>query len=122
MSRANRTKLLDRSYNKRDAQLFIIATEGVKTEKRYFEVWLCLHLDDLDPKDTNSQDFKRRLQSILGGYNSSNLDVTPFVENIQDAIRRAKQLHPNANQHWPPNPGSHVYRVVNMLLKAMKQS
>ncbi|MDV3001863.1 MAG: hypothetical protein N5P05_003469 [Chroococcopsis gigantea SAG 12.99] len=33
MGKANRTKLLDRSYNNRDAQLFVIATEGAKTEK-----------------------------------------------------------------------------------------
>jgi hypothetical protein len=37
MGRSNRTKLLDRIYNTRDAKLFIIATEGAKTEKRYFE-------------------------------------------------------------------------------------
>ena len=198
--RANRTKLLDRSYNTRDAQLFIIATEGAKTEKRYFEifkdsrikvevlptgednksapeyvikrlnefaqqydlgeedtlwlvldvdrwgaeklssicrqakqkkyrlaisnpcfeVWLCLHLDDLDPKDTTPKAFKIRLRAIRGSYNSSNFDVAPFAEHIQDAIRRAKELHPKANQNWPPTPGSHVYRVVEMLLKAMR--
>lgn len=198
MRKANRTKLLDRSYNTRDAQLFIIATEGVKTEKSYFkifsnsrikieiiatgaandsapqhvierlnefaqkydlgkedtlclvldvdrwgernlssvcrqakqkkyclaisnpcfEAWLCLHLDNLNPNDTTCQHFKTRLQSMLGSYNSSNIDVSHFVEHIQDAVQRAKQLHPNTNQNWTPTPGSHVYRVVEMLLKA----
>jgi hypothetical protein len=36
MRKSKRTKLLDRTYNTRDAQLFIIATEG-KTEKPYFD-------------------------------------------------------------------------------------
>jgi RloB-like protein len=201
MQKSNRTKLLDRSYNIRDAQLFIIATEGAKTEKSYFEifrnsrikievlatgakndsaphhvierlnefsekydfgekdslwlvldvdnwgnknlstvcrqakqkkyrlaisnpcfeVWLCLHLIDLDPTDTTCQDFKTRLRSILGSYNSSNLDASPFLEHIQAAIERAKKLHPNANQNWPLTPGSHVYRVIEMLFIAMKK-
>jgi hypothetical protein len=200
MRKSNRTKLLDRSYNTRDAQLFIIATEGAKTEKRYFdffqdsrikievlptgttnnsapqhvierlnefsekydfgekdtlwlvldvdrwgaknlslvcrqskqkkyrlaisnpcfETWLCLHLTDLDPADTTCQDFKARLRSILGSYNSSNLDVSAFSSHMQIAIQRAKKLHPNANQSWTPTPGSHVYRLVEMLLTAMK--
>lgn len=199
MRKARRTKLLDRSYNMRDAQLFIIAAEGAKTEKSYFEIfydsririevlstgeandsapqyvierlnefaqkydlgkedtlclvldvdrwgarnlssvcrqakqkkyrlaisnpcfeaWLCLHFSDLDPNDKTCQDFKARLRSILGSYNSSNIDIALFKDYIQDAVRRAKQLHPNANQNWTPSPGSHVYRVVEMILKAM---
>ena len=198
MKKARRTKLLDRSYNTRDAQLFIIATEGAKTERSYFEIfhdsrikievlatgeandsapqhvierlnefaqkynlgeedtlwlvldvdrwgpknlssvcrqakqkkyrlaisnpcfeaWLCLHFDNLDPNDKTCKDFKKRLQSVLGSYNSSNIDVAPFVENIQEAVRRAKQLHSDDNQNWDPTPGSHVYRVIEMILKA----
>ncbi len=198
MKKAHRTKLLDRSYNTRDAQLFIIATEGAKTEGSYFkifhdsrikievlatgeandsapqhvierlnefgqkynlgeedtlwlvldvdrwgsrtlssvcrlakqkkyrlaisnpcfEAWLCLHLDNLDPNDKTCKDFKKRLQLVLGSYNSSNIDIAPFVEHIQDAVRRAKQLHPDDNQNWTPTPGSHVYRVIEMILKA----
>lgn len=206
MGKSNRTKLLDRTYNTRDAQLFIIATEGAKTEKPYFQIfqdsrikveiiptgednksapqyviqklnefsqqydfgendtlwlvldvdhwatgrhiknlnevcreaknkkyglaisnpcfetWLCLHLDDLDPNDKTCDDFEKRLRLILGSYNKSNLDTAPYVEHIEDAIRRAKQLHPNGKQNWPATPGSHVYRVVEMILKAMRKS
>jgi len=35
--RLRRTRLLDRRVNVRDASLFVIATEGSETEKRYFE-------------------------------------------------------------------------------------
>lgn len=198
MRKSNRTKLLDRTYNTRDAQLFIIATEG-KTEKPYFDIfqdsrikveilptgednksapeyvierlnefaqkydlgeedslwlvvdvdrwgqtklssvcreakqknyglaisnpcfeaWLCLHLQDLDPKDKTCQDFDKRLRLILGSYNKSNLDTTPYIERIDDAIGRAKKLHPNPNHNWPSTPGSHMYRVVEMIQKAM---
>ncbi|NER21689.1 MAG: RloB domain-containing protein [Symploca sp. SIO1B1] len=199
MKKSRRAKLLDRNYNTRDAQLFIIATEGAKTEKPYFdmfqdprikvevlptgekndsapqhvierlnqfaekyqlgkedslwlvldvdcwgdknlstvcrqakqkkyhlaisnpcfETWLWLHLDDLDPNDKTCKDFKKRLRSELGSYNSSNLDITPYAQKIPDAVQRAKELHPNANQNWPPTPGSHVYRVVEILLKVI---
>ena len=36
MRRINRTKLLDRQHDRRDAKLFIVATEGKETEKQYF--------------------------------------------------------------------------------------
>ncbi len=41
MSKINRTKLLDRQHDRRDARLFVIATEGAVTEKsilRHLEV------------------------------------------------------------------------------------
>jgi hypothetical protein len=202
MERINRTKLLDRSYNVRDARLFIIATEGAKTEKSYFEsfgnprlkvevvaagadnksapeyvmerldefaqkydlnvddslwlvldvdrwgdeklstvcrqakqkkyqlaisnpcfeAWLCLHFGDLDPTDITCKDFKKRLRSILGGYNSSNLDAALFADKIVEAIERAKELHPNISENWPPTIGSHIYRLVEMITGAMSKN
>lgn len=200
MKKSNRTKLLDRQYNYRDARLFIIATEGSKTEKQYFslfrdsrikieilptgednmsapqyvlerldefiqkydmtpedtlwllfdvdrwgaknisaicregrqknyqlgisnpcfEVWLYLHFDDLDPNDRTCKDFETSLRNKLGSYNKSNLDLEAFEDCIEDAVERAKKLHPNSQQNWPPTPGSHVYRVVQTILKALK--
>jgi hypothetical protein len=38
MGRINRTKLLDRRQDRRDARLFVIATEGKETEKQYFNM------------------------------------------------------------------------------------
>lgn len=201
MKKRNRTKLLDRQYNNRDATLFVIATEGRETEKQYFsmfrdsrikieilptgednksapqyvlerldefaqkynmtpedtlwlifdvdrwgvknisaicreakqknyqlgisnpcfEAWLYLHFDDLDPNDTTCKDVEARLRNKLGCYNKSNLDLDSFKDYIEDAVQRANNLHPHHQQHWPPTPGSHVYRVIQMLLKALKQ-
>lgn len=39
MGKINRTKLLDRQHDRRDARLFVIATEGKKTEKQYFAMF-----------------------------------------------------------------------------------
>lgn len=39
MALTSRQKLLDRNANTRDAKIFIIATEGAETEKKYFETF-----------------------------------------------------------------------------------
>ncbi|MEQ8975815.1 MAG: RloB family protein [Coleofasciculus sp. C1-SOL-03] len=201
MSRINRTKLLDRQPDRRDAKLFIVATEGEVTERQYFgmfhstkikvevlatgddhksapqyvlnrlndfnekydlndddmlwlvfdvdrwspnnlslvcreakqknyhlaisnpcfEVWLCLHFADLDPQDTNCQDFKARLRMLLGSYNSSKLNLSLYEPKIADAVARAKQLHSTATQNWPPTSGTHVYRLVEILLQSLNK-
>jgi len=199
MGRINRTKLLDRQHDRRDAKLFIVATEGKETEKQYFgmfhstrikvevlatgddsksapqyvlerlntfneqynlneddmlwlvldvdrwgaknlsmvcrqakqkdyylavsnpcfEIWLCLHFEDLSPEDKTCQDFKSRLRTLLGSYNSSNLDLPLYKPNIADATNRAKLLHPKFQENWPPTLGTHVYRLVEILLQSL---
>jgi RloB-like protein len=200
MGKTNRNKLLDRSYNVRDARLFVIATEGAKTEKSYFEsfgnprlkvevvaagadnksapeyvmerldefakkydlsaddslwlvldvdrwgdeklstvcrqskqkkyqlaisnpcfeTWLCLHFGSLDPNDITCKDFKKRLRSLLGSYNSSNFDPTQLMDKIVEAVERAKELHPNIKENWPPTTGSHVYRLMEIIIDSMQ--
>lgn len=202
MIKVSRTKLLSRQHDRRDARLFIVATEGAITERQYFqifnntrikvevlatgedhksalqhvlerlnefkekydlddedmlwlvldvdswgsrnlssvcrqakqkgyqlaisnpcfEVWLCLHFGDLNPEDSKSRDFKVRLRTILGSYNSSNLDLSLYKPYIKDAIVRAKQLHPNTRQNWPPTFGTHVYRLVDILYRVLELS
>ncbi|WP_310490079.1 RloB family protein [Chamaesiphon sp. VAR_69_metabat_338] len=193
----NRTKLLDRKHDRRDARLFIIATEGAVTEQQYFEmfdssrikvkvlptgsdnqsapdyvldrlnsfteefdlheddmlwlvldvdrwgdeklsfvcreakqknynlaisnpcfeVWLCIHFDDLDSEDKTCKQFKARLRKILGSYKSSNLDLPKYAPNLAEAVERAKILHPDLQQNWPPTIGTHVYRLVELLIQ-----
>jgi len=200
MRRINRTKLLDREHDRRDARLFIVATEGNKTEKQYFamfhstrikvkvlptgddnksapeyvlerldafkeqydlneedmlwlvldvdrwgdknlsqvcsearqknynlaisnpcfEVWLYLHFDDLHPEDRTCREFKARLRTLLGGYKSSNLDLSKYKPYIADAVKRAKSLHPPSSHNWPPTLGTHVYKLVEILLESLK--
>ena len=198
MGKINRTKLLDRQHDRRDARLFIIATEGANTEKQYFEmfgnsrikvevlatgsdnksapkyvldrldsfkeqfdlheddmlwlvidvdrwnkggqlsqvcreakqkkyqlavskpcfeVWLYLHFGDLDPEDKTCDHFEIRLRKILGSYNRSNLDLSQYEPYLAAAVERAKILHPDLQQNWPPTIGTHVYRLVEVLLQ-----
>lgn len=198
MSKINRTRLLDRPHDFRSSKLFVIATEGEKTEEQYFrlfhssqiririlptgedgrsspqhvierlnafkqedgidendmlwlvvdvdrwhrlksvcaeakekgyylavsnrcfEVWLCLHFQDLLPEDKICDDFKRRLRTILGSYNSSNLDLSKYKPYIQDAISRAKKLDINPNENFPSTLGTHVYKLVESIQENLK--
>lgn len=199
MGKINRTKLLDREHDRRDAKLFIVATEGKETEKQYFgifnstrikveilattedgksspeyvlerldifkerydlneddmlwlvsdvdrwgskklssvcsqarqkgynlaisnpcfELWLTLHFEDLNPLDRTCDHFQARLRTILGSYNKSNLDISCYEKTIEMAINRAKNLHPSSQQDWPPTLGTHVYRLVEILLQSL---
>jgi RloB-like protein len=201
MGKINRTKLLDRQHDRRDARLFVIATEGRKTEKQYFamfnssrikveilatgddgksapqhvlerlngfreqysldeddllwfvsdvdrwptdnlsavcreatqknyglaisnpcfEVWLCLHLIDLSPDDRTCKDFEKRLRATLGKYTKNNLDLPVYQEKIAAAIDRAKNLHPDPQTYWPTTIGSHVYRLVEILVQSLQE-
>jgi len=200
MGKIKRTKLLDREHDRRDAKLFIVATEGKETEKQYFgmfkssrikveilattedgksapeyvlerldkfkerydlskddmlwlvsdvdrwrdkklssvcsqarqkgynlaisnpcfEVWLTLHFEDINTQeDKDCDEFKKRLRIILGSYNGSKLDISAYKPKIKDAVNRAKNLHPSSQQDWPPTLGTHVYRLVEILLKSL---
>ena len=199
MGKIKRTKLLDRQQDRRDAKLFIVATEGKETEKQYFrlfnssrikveilattedgksspeyvlerldifkerydldeddmlwlvsdvdrwgpkklssvcsqarqkgynlaisnpcfEVWLTLHFEDINTQDRTCDNFKARLRTILGSYNGSNLDISAYQQNIENAVNRAKNLHQIFRQDWPPTLGTHVYRLVEILLESL---
>ncbi len=84
-----------------------------------FEVWLYLHHDDLDHEPIKAKEMKQKLKDLLGGYNSSKLDLTKFEEHIEehieDAIKRAKALDQNQNERWPTKTGTHVYKIVEKI-------
>lgn len=80
-----------------------------------FETWLYLHCDDLDHEPIRADAMKQKLRDLLGAYNSSNLDLEQFAENIENAISRAKALDTNEEERWPSRTGSHVYKVVEKI-------
>ena len=76
-----------------------------------FETWLYLHHDDLSHEHFSSGDMKQKLTDLLGGYNSSHLDLDKF-KNVDDAIHRAKELDDTPDERWPVKTGTHVYKIV----------
>lgn len=95
-----------------------------------FEIWLIMHLKDIT--DYNEQEISKLLENksesrkknhidvVLGdlqgrGYNKKpNPDI--FLPLIKTAIERAKKLD-NEKESYPKKIGSHVYKLIEKLLK-----
>jgi len=83
-----------------------------------FEVWLILHFVDHDRAQRTAQQTKRYLSTVLGGYNSSNLQRERFESrNIAMAVKRAQEMDSDKAAPWPPNPGTRIYLLVARLLE-----
>ncbi|WP_016949316.1 RloB family protein [Anabaena sp. PCC 7108] len=85
-----------------------------------FESWLYLHFDNLSPDDKPCRIIEDKLREKLGSYNKSNLDLSLYKENIEEAVERARYLDTNHNHNWPHTPGTRVYKLVEILLKAIQ--
>lgn len=81
-----------------------------------FEIWLLLHhTEDLSGIVT-PDDCERRLRSILGSYNKTDLNIARFPPTaIRTAITRARQVTPDL-RGWPTTPGTQVYALLETLL------
>lgn len=97
-----------------------------------FEFWLLLHIKDVgeyneqelkaifeNKKIPNSRKtyIKRLLGELLeDGYNETRPKPQRFFPHIDIAISRAKRLD-NLNEDYPTNLGSHVYKLVEKIIK-----
>ncbi len=81
-----------------------------------FELWLWLHLADVDTSLNNGDKLKSALKQFPGGYNEANLQVDRFHPGIQDAMERARNLSGNGSYPVPEFPGTHVPRLMERIL------
>ncbi len=104
MSKINRTKLLDRQHDRRDAKLFIIATEGEATEKQYFGLFQSTKikvevLATGDDHKSAPQYVLARLNDFNAKYDLNDDDMLWLVfdvdrwtsQNLSSVCREAKQ-------------------------------
>ena len=85
-----------------------------------FELWLWVHHAEAEAAFVDSEGREKqkcktiedKLRQQLGSYSKSNLDVTPYMPRVEDAVRRAKALDVDADALWPAQPGTHVYKVI----------
>lgn len=82
-----------------------------------FEVWLYLHLDELSGEFKLCKQIEDQIRAKVGSYNKSHLDLSVYKDKIPEAIDRAKALDTNPRQYWPKTTGTHVYKVVEILLE-----
>lgn len=97
-----------------------------------FEFWLLLHLEDVgeyseeDKKelfenkkiDGHRNKIELKILEKCDSYNKSNPDFTKFLPNINVAIERAEKLNIDKNERWPNGLGTHVYLLVEKLIKS----
>lgn len=105
-------------------EISIIADDSLKkgfslaVSNPCFELWLYLHHAELDKLEKYECDyFASQLKTLLGSYNKSNLNIDKFKDKIEIAVDRAKKLHKNLAEKWPSSTGTHVYKVVEKILK-----
>ena len=98
----------------------------------FFEFWLYLHHCEVVDEDkthantVNNPYFKNRMKDVAGvrltgSNNKKPLEVDYNIDRVQDAIKRAKDLHTNKYEQWPAQLGSHVYFLVDKFLELCEQ-
>lgn len=126
----------------RDAKLVVIAAEGQKTEKVYFDDLAYtfhnprIHVEVLERLNSFRRQYKlrpdydqlwlvldvdrwgeRKLLMLLGSYNKSAPDTSVFLPHVQLAIGRAKNLDLHPEHRWPNDLGSRVYLLAEVILE-----
>jgi len=83
-----------------------------------FELWLLLHFRD-GWETVTAADLCRLLDSpdCFTGYHKENYDVRTLMAKVGDAIRRAKTSDRAAPDQWPLPGMTHVYRVVENIIR-----
>ncbi len=96
-----------------------------------FEFWLLLHVKNISDITLEETDLllengkisnrKRYIDTYLGsilddGYNKTNPKPERFFPHIKLAIKQGKELN-STNEDFPTNLGSHVYKIVERLIK-----
>ncbi|MBI3922504.1 MAG: RloB domain-containing protein [Armatimonadetes bacterium] len=86
---------------------------GMAVSNPCFELWLYLHHADVAAATIfTSQQMKKELSNLLGGYDHTNLQLERFQPFVDDAVRRADELDLQPNERWPSRTSTHVYRVM----------
>lgn len=95
-----------------------------------FEFWLLLHIKTLAEYSTEELDFilankkvsakknyiDKEISNIIGSYNKSNPKLEQILPSVNSAIKQAKELD-IIDEDFPSGLGSHIYKVVEKLIK-----
>lgn len=109
---------------KKQGNMFVAGTNPC------FEFWLLLHVKDFSEISSIEKQYllenrkvtssKRYIDKFLGeqigGYNKTNPQPARFLPTVEFAIKQASLLD-TPREDFPSDLGSHVYRVVQTLIK-----
>ena len=85
-----------------------------------FELWLLLHFQDAELPYADCAAVIERLRPHVGGYNKSKIRLDPYTfDRVREAAARARALEGERDTRWPNPPGTHVFKVVERLLRLL---
>ncbi|MHB0955921.1 MAG: RloB family protein [Pirellulaceae bacterium] len=81
-----------------------------------FELWLLLHFCDCATEYKGCSEVEQRLSRAAGGYCKCRCDRLKIqVQQVEDALRRARALDRDEKDVIPMYPVTRVYRLVELL-------
>lgn len=94
-----------------------------------FELWLLLHLEDVEQFDENTKFdllhnrknksgitwLKKRMKDVLGSYSESSYDALSLIPYAPKAMERARKMDTNPQDRWPQSIGSRVYLLMESI-------
>ena len=114
------------------AQQCLQANIGFAMSNPCFELWLLLHITGVDifnstdlaemlenkKVNKNRTWIEKKLSDLLeDGYNKSNIRAERFLSSCTIAVKRAEAMDKTPTHRWPNELGTHVYKLVNNILK-----
>jgi hypothetical protein len=87
-----------------------------------FETWLLCHYILPTVVTISCKEITEQLGDELkkvhnSGYNKSKLNTDYFKPYVKQAVQNAQQLDNNPNARWPNQVGTHVYKVIDQIVK-----
>lgn len=91
---------------------------GLAVSNPCFEIWLFLHLSDVEnPEGFSSCALvEERLREKLGSYNKNKIDCEAFLPYIGKAISRAERMDTEPESRWPNSIGTRVYKIAQRMI------
>lgn len=125
----------------RDARLIVIACEGSKTERIYFEELVAslvqrpsrVHVELLERdeglsateystmEDRGCEAVAELLRVVAGSASKSLTNAASYMPLVGFAVDRAALLDTNPELRWPAAPGSRVYQTVRSILSPLHE-
>ncbi|WP_321275953.1 RloB family protein [Thiomicrorhabdus indica] len=91
-----------------------------------FELWLLLHHQDVATQseelkqrilENRSQFIKSHLSTVMGGFNTANMNIDRFWAQTELAIERARILDVDPSDRWPNGLATRVYLIMEKVFK-----
>ena len=93
---------------------------GLAISNPCFELWLLLHFQDAPSSAADCAAMTERLRPHVGGHNKAHIKLESYTPaRMAEAAARARALEGGQDTRWPAPPGTHVFKVVERLLRLL---